>query len=278
LLRLLDHEKSLLEESSMSLPRVLEVEYMDTAAEAAAYDAMDHRHVNRIFVDDLIAARNAGDVAAAVNATVNAAAADDDDRGADEVAGFSDGRKSGTSNEDVETLDVLDLGAGTARIPIELCQRLAETRVLAVDAAAHMLELAHYNVEIAGLSDRVQLMQADAKRLPFRDGMFHVVISNSILHHIPEPLLALREAVRVTAPGGLLFFRDLLRPDSAEQLQQLVAQYAGSEADAARQMFADSLHAALSLAEIQAAVATLGFASDTVRATSDRHWTWAARR
>jgi ubiquinone/menaquinone biosynthesis C-methylase UbiE len=254
----------------MSLPRVLEVEYMDTAAEAAAYDAMDHRHVNRIFVDDLIAATSARNVAAA--------AAADDDPGADDVAGSSDGGKSGTSNEDIETLDVLDLGAGTARIPIELCQRLAETRVLAVDAAAHMLEVAHYNVEIAGLSDRVQLIQADAKRLPFRDGMFHVVISNSILHHIPEPLLALREAVRVTAPGGLLFFRDLLRPDSAEQLQQLVVQYAGSEADAARQMFADSLHAALSLAEIRAAVATLGFASDTVRATSDRHWTWAARR
>jgi ubiquinone/menaquinone biosynthesis C-methylase UbiE len=90
--------------------------------------------------------------------------------------------------------------------------------------------------------------------------------------------LALREAVRVTAPGGRLFFRDLLRPDTIEQLRGLVAQYAGSEADAAQRMFADSLHAALSLAEIREFVASLGFAAETVQATSDRHWTWNARR
>ena len=243
----------------MSLPRVLEVEYMDTADEANAYDAMDHRHVNRIFVDDLLSA--AGLIPA------------DDATREDDVA-----REDDTTREDDATLDVLDLGAGTARIPIELCQRVADARVLAVDAAVHMLELAHYNVEIAGLGGRVQLLQADAKRLPFRDAMFQMVISNSILHHIPEPLLAIREAVRVTAPGGLLFFRDLLRPDTLDQLQGLVEQYAGAESAAARQMFADSLHAALSLAEIRSFVETLGFAPETVQATSDRHWTWNARR
>lgn len=227
----------------MSLPRVLEVEYMDTVEEAAAYDAMDHSHVNRLFVADLLAA----------------------------LGGRS-------ADPDAAMLDVLDLGAGTARIPIELCQQHADARVLAVDAAVHMLELARYNVEIAGLIERVQLLQADAKRLPFRDGLFHVVISNSILHHIPEPLLVVREAARVTAPGGLLFFRDLLRPASAEQLRDLVEQYAGAEAPAARQMFADSLHAALSLSEIRELVATLGFAPESVQATSDRHWTWSTRR
>lgn len=227
----------------MSLPRVLEVEYMDTVEEAAAYDAMDHSHVNRLFVADLLAA----------------------------LGGRS-------ADADAAMLDVLDLGAGTARIPIELCQQHADARVLAVDAAVQMLELARYNVEIAGLIERVQLLQADAKRLPFRDGLFHVVISNSILHHIPEPLLVVREAARVTAPGGLLFFRDLLRPASAEQLRDLVEQYAGAEAPAARQMFADSLHAALSLSEIRELVATLGFAPESVQATSDRHWTWSARR
>lgn len=227
----------------MSLPRVLEVEYMDTVEEAAAYDTMDHSHVNRLFVADLLAA----------------------------LGGRS-------ADADAAMLDVLDLGAGTARIPIELCQQHADARVLAVDAAVHMLELARYNVEIAGLIERVQLLQADAKRLPFRDGLFHVVISNSILHHIPEPLLVVREAARVTAPGGLLFFRDLLRPASAEQLRDLVEQYAGAEAPAARQMFADSLHAALSLSEIRELVATLGFAPESVQATSDRHWTWSARR
>jgi ubiquinone/menaquinone biosynthesis C-methylase UbiE len=182
------------------------------------------------------------------------------------------------ANDERPTVDVLDLGAGTARIPIELCQRLADARVLAVDAAIQMLEVARYNVEIASLVQRVQLVHADAKRLPFADGMFPVVVSNSILHHIPEPRIVLREAVRVTAPGGLLFFRDLLRPDSLDRLRELVDQYAGAEEENARRMFADSLHAALSLAEIREMVVALGFAPETVQATSDRHWTWSARR
>ena len=35
------------------IPRVLEVEVMDTPAEAADYNSMDHVEVNRRFVDDL---------------------------------------------------------------------------------------------------------------------------------------------------------------------------------------------------------------------------------
>ena len=56
-------------------------------------------------------------------------------------------------------------------------------------------------------------MLADAKQLPFDAASFPVVISNSIVHHIAEPRDVIAEAIRVTAPGGLLFHRDLARPD-----------------------------------------------------------------
>src|SRR6187549_1654616 len=84
--------------------------------------------------------------------------------------------------------DVLDLGTGTAQIPVELCRRLDTVRVMAADAAVAMLELARYNVEVAGQAERIQLTHIDAKQLPYRDGTFGAVISNSIVHHIPEPL------------------------------------------------------------------------------------------
>lgn len=174
--------------------------------------------------------------------------------------------------------DVLDVGTGTAQIPVELCKRLANCRVMALDAAAHMLELARYNVEAAGLIERIQLVKADAKRLGFADGTFDVVMSNSIVHHIPEPLVLLREATRLVKPGGLIFVRDLIRPDALARLNELVQAYAGNENDHARQMFADSLHAALTLDEIRELVGSLGFSPETVQQTSDRHWTWSARR
>jgi ubiquinone/menaquinone biosynthesis C-methylase UbiE len=211
---------------------------MDTPEEARDYDAMNHRAVNALFVDDLLAA--AGELG-------------DDGLG-----------------------DVLDLGTGTAQIPIELCTRDVECRIMAADAAIAMLDVARMNVEIAGLMMRIQLDHVDAKALLYDDDAFDVVMSNSIIHHIPEPLAVLREAVRVTRPGGLLFFRDLLRPESEQQLDHLVETYAVGCNDHQRQMFADSLHAALSLDEIRGLVASLGFAPDTVQQTSDRHWTWTA--
>jgi ubiquinone/menaquinone biosynthesis C-methylase UbiE len=176
------------------------------------------------------------------------------------------------------TGDVLDLGTGTARIPILLCQRAAEVRVMAVDAAIAMLELARYNVAVAQLAERIVLAHVDAKSLPYPDAYFDCVISNSIVHHIPEPIVILREAVRVAKPGALLFFRDLARPASAEALQSLVETYAGQESALAQKMFADSLHAALTLSEVQELVERLGFDPNSVQMTSDRHWTWAARK
>jgi ubiquinone/menaquinone biosynthesis C-methylase UbiE len=174
--------------------------------------------------------------------------------------------------------NVLDLGTGTAQIPIELCRRNSALTVVAVDAATEMLAVAADNIRSAGLTSRIELKLTDAKRLPFDDAEFAVVMSNSIVHHIAEPRTVLAEAVRVTASGGLLFFRDLMRPSDLRALDQLVNTYAAGANEHQRRMFSESLHAALTLAEIRALVVELGFPPHSVQATSDRHWTWSARR
>src|SRR5262245_38778477 len=100
------------------LPRILEPEFMDTPEEARDYDSMDHADVNRRFVDDLLAAiSNAEGPPQPVNP----------------------GRK--------ELVYVLDLGTGTAQIPIELCRRVDWIEAIAVDAAANMLDLARRNID-----------------------------------------------------------------------------------------------------------------------------------
>ena len=242
----------------MSLDRILEPEVMDSAAEASDYDAMDHSGVNRVFVDDLLKVLSA-------------------ERG---VRSADCGMETETPHSELRIphLDILDLGTGTALIPIELCKRFAECRVMAADAAVSMLELARYNVEVNSLIERIELAHVDAKQLPFADAMFDVVMSNSIVHHIPEPIHVLREAVRVTKPGGLLFFRDLLRPGNLDELHHLVATYTAGANEHQQRMFAESLHAALSLAEIRGLVSSLGFAAENVQQTTDRHWTWVATK
>src|SRR5215212_4012979 len=122
------------------LARVLEPEVMDTEREAIDYDAMDHSAVNRIFVEDFLAAWDGG-------------------------------------------VPLLDVGTGTAQIPIELCRRSAAARITAIDLAEHMLRLGRQNVSRAGFADRLFLERVDAKVMPYPDRSFRAVLSNSIIHH-----------------------------------------------------------------------------------------------
>jgi ubiquinone/menaquinone biosynthesis C-methylase UbiE len=226
------------------LQRILEPELMDTADDAREYDAMDHAAVNSLFVSDLLVA----------------------------MGGW--GRVS--ASPQTASMRVLDLGAGTAQIPIELARRALHIRITAVDAAESMLALARTNIVAANFADRIDVALADAKRLPFADGAFDAVISNSIVHHIPEPRAVIAEAIRVTAPGGLLFHRDLARPLDEPAVQVLVNTYANEATPYQRRLFADSLRAALTVEEMAALVASFGFDRSAVKMTSDRHWTWCA--
>jgi ubiquinone/menaquinone biosynthesis C-methylase UbiE len=176
------------------------------------------------------------------------------------------------------SLKVLDLGAGTAQIPIELARRDSHAHITAVDAAPSMLTIARANVAAANVTSRVAPVLADAKRLPFTDHSFSIVVSNSILHHIAEPGAVVSEAVRVTTLDGLLFHRDLARPSDEAELRHIVETYASSATPYQRKLFSDSLRAALNLDEVREMVVRFGFAQDTVQMTSDRHWTWSATR
>lgn len=173
---------------------------------------------------------------------------------------------------------VLDVGTGTAQIPIELCGRSDRIAIVAVDLAEAMLKVAARNVAAAGCGSRVTLERVNGRSLPYPDGRFGSVVSNSIIHHIPQPADCFAEMVRACRPGGVLFVRDLLRPHSRDELDRLVNLHAAGANDTQRALFADSLHAALTPDEVRAIVAAFGFPPDTVRQTSDRHWTFAATK
>ena len=174
--------------------------------------------------------------------------------------------------------DILDVGTGTALIPIELCTRNASVRVMAFDGSTNMLDMARYHIEVNSLTQRIQLQFGDAKKMIFQDTYFDSVISNSIIHHIPDAKIVMQEMIRVLRPGGLVFVRDLCRPDSESVLEDLVAQYAAHETEYSRQLFRQSLHAAYRWDEVQAIVQELGFHPSSIAMNSDRHWTWIARK
>ena len=62
-----------------------------------------------------------------------------------------------------------------------------------------------------------------------------------------------------------------------EEVDRLVNTYSAGCNERQQTLFRDSLHAALTVDEMRALVAELGFDPETVEVTSDRHWTWNAR-
>src|SRR5207253_5550453 len=52
---------------------------------------------------------------------------------------------------------LLDVGTGTAQIPIELCRRSAAAQVVAIDLAEEMLRVGRDNVNRAGFAERITL-------------------------------------------------------------------------------------------------------------------------
>jgi ubiquinone/menaquinone biosynthesis C-methylase UbiE len=226
------------------LERVLEPEVMDTAEEAVDYDSMDHSGVNRLFVDDMLLAAQ---------------------------------RLAFPALEDLkaESPRILDVGTGTALIPIEYGQRALNGDIWACDLAVEMLLLAETNLQDVGLNGRVILVHTDAKELEFSDDEFDCVMSNSIIHHIPKPKNCFAEMLRVLTPGGLLFVRDLSRPSSDDEVEHIVSTYAGEDNQRQQQLFRQSLQAALTVDEVREMLAEFGWQPECVQQTSDRHWTIA---
>ncbi len=168
---------------------------------------------------------------------------------------------------------VLDIGTGTARIPLFLSQLCPEYEIVGVDLAQSMLKLGQKNIEQANKSDRIRLELIDGKKMPYPDHSFDLVMTNSLVHHIPHPYLLFKQIDRVVKKDGNVLIRDLLRPDSVEQINQIVEQANLDYSPRQKKLFQDSLHAALTIAEVKAITQQIGWHKAQVYQSSPRHWT-----
>lgn len=78
-----------------------------------------------------------------------------------------------------------------------------------IDLSPEMLDIAH--ARAASLGRAMSLGEADAHRLPFRDGSFDTVVSTYSLCNIPDPVRAVAEMKRVLGPSGKLILVDHIR-------------------------------------------------------------------
>lgn len=97
---------------------------------------------------------------------------------------------------------VLDLGCGRGATSVFLT-REAGVEVVAVDRWVGEDELRAV-VDAAGVGDRVSVLQADVRDLPFRDGQFDAVISVDTFEYFGTDVHLLPTLLRVLRPGGAI--------------------------------------------------------------------------
>ena len=167
---------------------------------------------------------------------------------------------------------MVDLGCGPADIPLRFARALPGFTITAVDASEPMIALAHQAVEAAGLAARVHPRCARLPMLPLPLQSFDALVSNSLVHHMPDPHLFWNELVRLGKPGAVVLIMDLFRPESPERAREIVEQYSGNEAPVLKEDFFNSLCAAFTLREIRFQVRSRGLGALVCELASDRHW------
>ncbi len=179
---------------------------------------------------------------------------------------------------DPHAIKILDAGTGTARIPILMCQQRPQYLITAVDLAQSMLIIGQRNVEEAGLNQRIRLERVDSKRMPYPDLEFDMVISNSLVHHLPDPLSFFQEIKRLVRPGGAILIRDLIRPENDTIVNSFVAKIGEAYDPHQQQLFRESLQAALTVSEVQDLIDRVGLSQVKLSQSSDLHWTIERKR
>lgn len=123
-------------------------------------------------------------------------------------------------------LHLLDLGCGLAGPAIDIAKRYPQVRITGVNLSPVQVERARAQVEAAGLSDRIEVVEGDFHALPFEDGTFDAAYAFEALAYSHQPQVMFGEAQRVLRPGGWLYAKELVREEgslSANALENLAA-------------------------------------------------------
>ena len=100
---------------------------------------------------------------------------------------------------------VLDIGCGTGALLMMIHEGKKDAKLSGTDLSEEMIKVA-----LAKLGNAADLMVSDSEKLPFRNGLFDLVLCTFSFHHHPNPTVVFKEMHRVLSPGGRIIMTDPL--------------------------------------------------------------------
>ncbi|KQR39246.1 class I SAM-dependent methyltransferase [Microbacterium sp. Leaf159] len=173
---------------------------------------------------------------------------------------------------------LLDVGAGPGSITVDFAGVVGHVTATEIDENA--LALSRGLAASQGLTN-LDFSVEDVHSLSFADDSFDVVHAHQVLQHVGDPVQALREMRRVTAPGGVVAVRDadyagfiwfpvIPELDRWLDLYRRAARANGGEPDAGRRLLAWARAAGFD--DITASTSTWTYATPEERAWWGGMW------
>ena len=170
-----------------------------------------------------------------------------------------------------ETGAWIDLGCGDAEITTRLAKLCPQACIDAVDGSATMLRYAKARLRREGVAEQVRLIQATLPDIALTQHNYDGILSTSLLHHLHTPQVLWDTVQMLAKPNACIFIADLYRPQSEQQVDQFVEQYAAMEAEVLQKDFRNSLRAAFTLDEVKEQLKEAKLAYLNTEIISDRH-------
>ena len=166
---------------------------------------------------------------------------------------------------------VLDLGCGPCDITRRFANAYPDASFHAADGAAAMLKYAVELNEQTNLSHRIKLFETRLPDIELSQSFYHVIISNSLLHHLHDPNVLWETIKKHAKPFAHIFVMDLMRPVDEQTVQFLSNEYAANEPELLKNDFENSLRAAFTTKEVRQQLDEMSLGHLQVEEVSDRH-------
>jgi SAM-dependent methyltransferase len=167
---------------------------------------------------------------------------------------------------------VLDLGCGTADVTLRFAERFPGVVIHGIDGAEAMLRLGRQAVARSDAAARVSLYSRYLPAERLAAPRYGAMISNSLLHHLRDPLTLWQTIRDFAADAAPVLVMDLIRPATPAAAREIVDRHAAGDAEILRRDFFNSLCAAYRPDEVEEQLTEAGLATISVRIVSDRHW------